>query len=67
MATDHTECADEIRADMARLGIEITVTTAPPIVPGPYTTDPLTCPHGTTYWIEPTGEQIARWARDNVA
>jgi hypothetical protein len=51
---------------MAAMGVEITVSTVPPLVAGPYTTDGFTCPHGVTFWIEPTGEQIAAWARDGV-
>ena len=39
---------------------EITVSTAPPLVKNPFT-EGYTCPHGTTYWIEPTSEQIAKW------
>lgn len=45
---------------------EITISTVPPLVAGPYTVDGLTCPHGVTYWMEPTGEQIAAWVRDGV-
>jgi len=39
---------------------DITVSTAPPLVANPFT-EGYTCPHGTSYWIEPTGDQIARW------
>lgn len=60
------DCADELRTRMARMGIEVTATTVPPLVAGPYTTDPLICPHGIRYWMEPTGEQITAWARDGV-
>jgi hypothetical protein len=45
----------------------VNVSTAPPIVHGPYPVGEFTCPHGTTYYIHPTGEQIAQWARDGVA
>lgn len=61
----HT-CADFLRERQAAYGIEITVSTKPPLVNGPYTTDSFTCPHGTEYWIEPTGEQIAQWVKDGV-
>ena len=65
MATQsHEQCPNELRNILAAEGVEITVSEQPPLVDGPYTTDPYTCPHGTTYWIEPTGEQIAAWARD---
>lgn len=42
---------------------EITVSTETPIVSNPYVTG-LQCPHGVTFWIEPTSEQIARWRQD---
>lgn len=61
---DHSTCAQSLRDEMA--GVEITISTSKPLVVGPYTTDGFTCPHGTTYWIEPTGEQIAAWVRDGV-
>lgn len=60
-------CAAELRDGMRRLGTEVTVSTSAPVVAGPYTTEPFTCPHGVTYWIEPTGEQIAEWVREGVA
>lgn len=60
---DHADCADLLRREAAELGLEVTVSARPPVVRGPYTTEPFACPHGTAYWIEPTGEQIARWAR----
>ena len=60
----HETCAGQLREGMAP--IEVTVSTAPPLVAGPYTTEPFTCPHGTTYWIEPTGEQVAQWRREGA-
>jgi hypothetical protein len=36
-------CAQELCKMMAAYGVEITVSTAPPLVAGPYTTDPMTC------------------------
>lgn len=64
--SDHSSCPDELRTRMSAMGVEINVSTAPPLVIGPYTTDGFTCPHGTTFWIEPTGEQIAKWHRDGT-
>lgn len=61
---DHSACAQSLRDEMA--GVEIIISTSAPLVAGPYTTDGFTCPHGTTYWIEPTGDQIAAWVRDGV-
>jgi hypothetical protein len=63
---DHQTCRGELKTRMAAMGVDITVCTVRPLVIGPYTTDPYTCPHGTTYWIEPTGEQIAQWVKDGV-
>lgn len=59
-------CAAELRDGMRELGTDVTVSTSEPLVPGPYTTEPFMCPHGVTYWVEPTGEQIAEWVREGV-
>jgi len=63
---DHTACAQYIRDFFAGEGIDATVSTAPPIVATPYTEPGMRCPHGTTFWFEPTSEQIAQWAKDGV-
>lgn len=62
-----SECAEFLRSTMAagtsaQAGCEITVSTARPIIVGPYGVNGYTCPHGVEYWIEPTSEQIAKWA-----
>lgn len=67
-----SKCAEFLRTAMAEgfgdhPGCEITVSTARPIVVGPYGVNGYTCPHGVEYWIEPTGEQIADWAARGVA
>lgn len=48
--------------DTGRDEVDIHVTTAPPVVPSPWTAA-VTCPHGTTFYMEPTGEQLAEWSR----
>ena len=58
-----TVCAQLLIDTMAGLDCEITVTAVQPHVPGPFVTGHR-CPHGVTYWIEPTGEQIAAWVAD---
>lgn len=63
---DEAECEAMLRRLSARIGTDVVISTAPPIVAGPYPTEALTCPHGTTFYLEPTGEQIAAWARDGV-
>lgn len=70
-ALGRSECADFLRTQMAEgpgtlPGCEITVSTARPLVVGPYGVNGFTCPHGVEYWIEPTGEQIADWAARGV-
>jgi hypothetical protein len=62
----HLQCPRELRDRMAEMGVEITVSETPPLVAGPYTTAPMVCPHGVTYWFEPTGEQIAKWVADGT-
>lgn len=69
MSVFEHDCLQEFHNQMALIapGLEYTVSNLPPIVAGPYTINGMTCPHGITYWCEPTGEQIARWTRDGVA
>jgi hypothetical protein len=55
------ECEKVLRDEMAEKGVKVTVSTMAPLVRGPYTEDGFICPHGLTYWLEPTGEQIAEW------
>lgn len=56
-------CTHILLGHAARHGLDIHVSTLPPVVRGRYTQPPLECPHGVTYWFEPTGEQIAEWKR----
>lgn len=66
------ECAQYIKDAMAAIGeergdrCEVHVSTAAPLVQGPYETPGYECPHGTVYWVAPTGEQIADWAARRV-
>lgn len=64
--SNHAECAEYLRKTMAELGSEVTVSTLPPLVKTPYDHGGMVCPHGTTYYFEPTSEQIAAWVRDGV-
>ena len=63
---DHNLCRPALVKSMADEDIEITVSDQPPLIANAYTIDPFICPHGTSYWMEPTSEQIAAWARDKV-
>ncbi|WP_433233825.1 hypothetical protein [Actinomadura nitritigenes] len=62
----HGECADLLAEQMAAMGVEVTVSTEPPTARSPYTADPFTCPHGVSYWIEPTAAQLTRWAAEDL-
>lgn len=64
--SEHAECGPYLVAAFAALGVEVTLSTLPPLVSGPYTVEPFRCPHKVWWWPEPTGEQLARWARDDV-
>lgn len=60
----HSACPDVLRDGMAPY--DVTVSTERPLVTSPYTTDGFTCPHGTTYWIESAGGQVARWQAEGT-
>lgn len=59
------ECWRTLKDRMAKLDTEVEVHMTEPV--GPYLTDAFVCPHGISYWIYPTGAQIAAWVRDGVA
>lgn len=63
----HEDCARILGEIMAAKGCDVTVSTLPPLVFGPYACEALECPHGALFYMEPTGEQIAQWAKDGVA
>ena len=71
MAEHHGDCAQELQESWAKVcaeeggspPTEITISTEPPLVANPYITG-MQCPHGVKFWIEPTGDQIARWRKE---
>lgn len=63
---NHAGCREFIREAAAQLGADVVVSTAPPLVEGPYGVNSYRCPHGVEYFIEPSGEQIAAWVRDGT-
>lgn len=64
---DHGNCRTWLKGLFAATGIDVTVSRQPPIKPNPYNAEPpFVCPHGTTFYSEPTSEQIATWIRDKV-
>lgn len=64
MNRPHSACRSILRDVMASKGADVAVSTALPLVPTPYGVTAYDCPHGTTYYLEPTSEQIAAWARE---
>lgn len=61
--TDTPPCREFLVAEMAKLGTDAIVSSAPPIVEPAYGATSFICPHGIEYWLEPTGEQIAAWVK----
>jgi NADPH-dependent curcumin reductase CurA len=57
----HSGCPGTLKAEAAKLGCDVTVSTHPPITASPYGVTAFKCPHGVDYYMEPTGEQIAHW------
>lgn len=62
----HAECRQYVVAMMRWIGTDGHASTEPPIIQTPYTKPPFICPHGTRFWVEPTSDQIAQWAKDGV-
>lgn len=46
--------------------VEVIASTEPPLFDSGYEAAAFTCPHGTTFYLEPTREQILAWQRDGV-
>ncbi|WP_409186693.1 hypothetical protein F9C11_21630 [Amycolatopsis sp. VS8301801F10] len=65
-SANHKDCRQFLIDGMAKLGVDATVSTEPPIVQSPYGENSFICPHGTRFWLEPTSEQIAQWAKDGA-
>jgi len=65
------DCAAECRGLVLRLlrlrGVDAHVTHVPPLVRTPYKPLDMRCPHDVLWYVEPTSEQIAEWAREGVA
>lgn len=63
---DTPPCRRLLVDEMAKLGVDATASPAPPIIPTAYAAFSAFCPHGIEYWMEPTGDQIAAWAKAGV-
>jgi hypothetical protein len=60
-------CREFLVENYAAMGIEVAVSDQPPIVQTAYEDLRLRCPHGVRWYAEPTSDQQAAWARDDVA
>jgi len=63
---DLEACRAVLRDGMAEMGTEVTVSTAAPLTPSPYEYNPMTCPHGVTFYMQPTTEQVLAWHEAGV-
>jgi hypothetical protein len=63
---DHADCLTELRNAFVGQHLDVTISTKPPVVLGPFTLAPFVCPHGVRYWAEPTGEQLAAWVTNRI-
>lgn len=63
-----SECGAILRSFCADRGIDAHVTTVPPLILNAYNIQSgyMVCPHGVKWFMEPTTDQIAQWARDGV-
>lgn len=61
MVHDVDACRKVLINEAATLGMEIIVSTAPPIFSTPYSANPMRCPHGVTLYSQPSAEQVLRW------
>lgn len=67
-ALGRSECALFMAAAMAKIAAEdgrnceVVISTLPPLVINEYL-QAHECPHGVTYYMEPTTDQIAEWGR----
>ena len=67
MTIEATCCLQFILDWFARDGVEVTVSTRPPLVASPYSAQGRqVCPHGVVWWCEPTKGQIAQWTKDGT-
>lgn len=70
-ALGRSRCAEYLRTSMQQIAAgdgrncETVVSTAPPLIDNGWT-HAYECPHGVVFYMEPTTDQQAEWARDGV-
>lgn len=60
------DCAGVVRGILSNEGIEANVSWVAPTFATAYEPLNCACPHGVTWYAEPTTDQIAEWVRDGV-
>lgn len=67
MKPEHGTCRETLREQAAMQGLDAEISVIPLLpLDGPYPPVPFRCPHKVTYWVQPTGEQIAQWVKDGT-
>jgi hypothetical protein len=51
---------------MSEFGVEVFATTAIPLTDSEYDYNPMSCPHGSVFYMQPTNDQILRWRQEQV-
>ena len=59
-------CAAYLKQVWAKKGIDVNVSTVPPIFESPYKSPAWECGHRKLLFTEPTSEQIAFWVENKV-
>ena len=63
LVCDEAGCRALLLAHYREKGIDAHVTTISPIIATEYDPLAIRCPHGVTWYAQPTGEQITEWTR----
>lgn len=62
----HAECARTLVDGMARLRVDVTASTEPPLITTAFTSM-FVCPHGVRWFVEPTAAQRLAWAEEGAS
>ena len=63
----HSDACRRLLVDiMTGMGCEVIVSTAAPLTETDYDPNPISCPHGVVYYMQPTNDQIIRWRNERV-
>jgi hypothetical protein len=59
-------CIEAVRRLSVELGLDVIVHEQPPELIGPYAMLSPECPHGNSFWCEPTDGQRTAWIAEGV-